>query len=223
MKERGSATSPSTSRSSCRAWPAPSRTWARRAAPGKPGRYNVVYEYREEEVGREAGRIAVALVNHLVAPATRRRVRLRRLSSGLIRLAERRAFGPSTQAIDRRGRLARHPLHPPRPDEPRPARPGHPPAAHPRDDDLAHLGHRGRHRVGQEPHQPLLSSAGLPVPRSQVVRTRGRCGRGCQALGYPVVVKPLDGNHGRGVGLDLRTDEDVRRGLPGRLRREPRR
>ncbi len=35
---------------------------------GVEGQYNVVYEYREEEVGLEAGRIAVALVNHLVAP-----------------------------------------------------------------------------------------------------------------------------------------------------------
>ena len=35
---------------------------------GPRGRYNVVYEFREEQVGLEAGRIAVALVNHLVAP-----------------------------------------------------------------------------------------------------------------------------------------------------------
>ena len=35
---------------------------------GKVGQYNCIYEYREEEVGIEAGRIAVALVNHLVAP-----------------------------------------------------------------------------------------------------------------------------------------------------------
>ncbi|MEA2622837.1 MAG: cyanophycin synthetase, partial [Chloroflexota bacterium] len=35
---------------------------------GEYGQYHVIYEFREEEVGREAGRIAVALVNHLVAP-----------------------------------------------------------------------------------------------------------------------------------------------------------
>ena len=29
-------------------------------------------------------------------------------------------------------------------------------------------------------------------------------------IGYPVVLKPLDGNHGRGVMLDLRNDDDVR-------------
>ena len=35
---------------------------------GTHGQYNVIYEYREEHVGLEAGKIAVALVNHLVAP-----------------------------------------------------------------------------------------------------------------------------------------------------------
>ncbi len=37
-------------------------------AAGAHGQYNCIYEYREEDVGLEAGRMAVALVNHLVAP-----------------------------------------------------------------------------------------------------------------------------------------------------------
>ena len=37
-------------------------------AAGAYGQYNCIYEYREEQVGLEAGRMAVALVNHLVAP-----------------------------------------------------------------------------------------------------------------------------------------------------------
>ncbi|MEA2537622.1 MAG: cyanophycin synthetase, partial [Chloroflexota bacterium] len=35
---------------------------------GPYGQYNVIYEFREESVGVEAGRMAVALVNHLVDP-----------------------------------------------------------------------------------------------------------------------------------------------------------
>jgi len=67
---------------------------------GPRGQYNCIYEYREENVGLEAGRMAVALVNHLVAPddpdvffdfAPE--------MEALIRLAERQAFGPSTQAL----------------------------------------------------------------------------------------------------------------------------
>ncbi len=67
---------------------------------GEHGQYNVIYEFREESVGIEAGKLAVALVNHLVAPddpsvAIDFMAELERL----IRVAERQAFGPSTQAI----------------------------------------------------------------------------------------------------------------------------
>ena len=67
---------------------------------GVRGQYNCIYEYREETVGLEAGRMAVALVNHLVAPDDPAvffdfAPELERL----IRLAERQAFGPSTQAL----------------------------------------------------------------------------------------------------------------------------
>jgi cyanophycin synthetase len=36
---------------------------------GERGRYNVIYEFREESVGIDAGKLAVRLVNHLVAPS----------------------------------------------------------------------------------------------------------------------------------------------------------
>jgi cyanophycin synthetase len=64
---------------------------------GTTGRYTVIYGYWEEQVGLEAGRLAVRLVNHLVKkdPTLDFPAELERL----IRLAERRAFGPSTQAI----------------------------------------------------------------------------------------------------------------------------
>ena len=90
---------------------------------GEHGQYNVIYEYREEQVGIEAGRMAVALVNHLVAPddpafAFDFMAELERL----IRLAERQAFGPVHAGAPRRGRRPRHPVHPARPPLPRPAR-----------------------------------------------------------------------------------------------------
>ncbi len=43
-------------------------------AAGSPGQYNVIYDYVEEQVGLEAGKLAVRLVNHLVEG--RGRVRL---------------------------------------------------------------------------------------------------------------------------------------------------
>src|SRR6476659_4587453 len=60
----------------------------------------------------------------------------------------------------------------------------------------------------------LLNSAGLPVPRSQTVRTEDEAVAAAKTLGFPVVVKPLDGNHGRGVNLNLLTEDDVRRAVP---------
>ena len=77
---------------------------------GEYGRYNVIYEYREEQVGIEAGRIAVALVNHLVAPERPRR-RLR--PHGRARAAHPARGAARVRAVDagahRRGRRPRHP------------------------------------------------------------------------------------------------------------------
>ena len=64
----------------------------------------------------------------------------------------------------------------------------------------------------------LLDSAGLPVPRADVVDTEDGAVAVARRLGYPCVVKPLDGNDGRGVDLDLRSEEAVR----GRVRRRAR-
>jgi cyanophycin synthetase len=182
---------------------------------GQTGRYNVIYEYGEESVGIEAGRLAVRLVNHLVAPddpdqAFDYPAELERL----IRQAERQAFGPSTQAIV---------------DE-----------ALSRDIPIIRLDRFSLVQLGQGVHQQriratmtsrtsgiavdvasdkdltnrLLDSAGLPVPRSETVDAVEEAVAAARRIGFPCVVKPLDGNHGRGVALDLRSDDDVRAAFP---------
>ncbi len=182
---------------------------------GPRGRYNVIYEFREEQVGIEAGKAAVALVNHLVAPEDPAHAfdfpgELERL----IRVAERQAFGPSTQALI---------------DE-----------AVSRDIPYIRLDRYSLVQLGQGVHQQriratmtsktsgiavdvasdksltnrLLDSAGLPVPRSEVVDNADAAVGASRRLGYPCVVKPLDGNHGRGVHLDLRSEDDVRSAFP---------
>ena len=55
----------------------------------------------------------------------------------------------------------------------------------------------------------LLGSAGLPVPKQETVRSAEGAVAAARRIGFPVVVKPLDGNHGRGVCLDLRSDDEV--------------
>ena len=53
--------------------------------------------------------------------------------------------------------------------------------------------------------QPVAAfvAAGLPVPRSVAVRSLEEATREARRIGFPVVLKPLDGNHGRGVKLNL--------------------
>jgi len=55
----------------------------------------------------------------------------------------------------------------------------------------------------------LLKACGVPVPEGELVRSAEKAWEAAQELGVPVVVKPYDGNHGRGVSLDLRTRIDV--------------
>ncbi|MEX2182825.1 MAG: cyanophycin synthetase [Chloroflexota bacterium] len=183
---------------------------------GAYGQYNCIYEYREETVGIEAGRMAVALVNHLAAPDDESVFfdfanELERL----IRLAERQAFGPSTQALIDEAvsrdipfiRLDRHSLV-----------------------QFGHGIHQQRIRATMTSKTSaigvdiasdksltnrLLDSAGLPVPRADVVDTEDAAAAVAKRLGYPIVVKPLDGNHGRGVHLDLRSEEAVRAAFHG--------
>jgi cyanophycin synthetase len=45
----------------------------------------------------------------------------------------------------------------------------------------------------------------VPVPEGQIVDSAEEAWEAAQDIGLPVVVKPSDGNHGRGVSLDLRT------------------
>jgi cyanophycin synthetase len=189
---------------------------------GPHGQYNVIYQYVEEQVGLAAGRLAVALVNHLVAPDDPAvAVDLPTELERLIRVAERQAFGPSTQALI---------------DE-----------AAQRDIPWIRLDRHSLIQLGQGIHQQriratmtsrtaaiavdiasdkgltntLLSAAGLPVPRAEVVVDEEGAVAAARALGYPCVLKPLDGNHGRGVNLDLRDEAAVRAAFP-RARAESR-
>ena len=55
----------------------------------------------------------------------------------------------------------------------------------------------------------LLQSCGVPVPEGSLVRSAEEAWDEAQDIGLPVVVKPYDGNHGRGVSLNLMTEADV--------------
>ena len=50
----------------------------------------------------------------------------------------------------------------------------------------------------------------MPVPRAEIVRNAEAAVAAATRIGFPVAMKPLDGNHGRGVMLNLADEESVR-------------
>lgn len=55
----------------------------------------------------------------------------------------------------------------------------------------------------------LLKACGVPVPEGEIVKSAAAAWEAAQSVGLPVVLKPIDGNHGRGVSLDLSTQSDI--------------
>ncbi|MEY4328926.1 MAG: cyanophycin synthetase, partial [Pseudomonadota bacterium] len=56
----------------------------------------------------------------------------------------------------------------------------------------------------------LLKACGVPVPEGVVVENADDAWEAAQDIGLPVVVKPSDGNHGRGVFTNMMTEQEVR-------------
>jgi len=56
----------------------------------------------------------------------------------------------------------------------------------------------------------LLASCGVPVPEGAIARSADAAWEEAADIGLPVVVKPIDANHGRGVSLNLNTEAEVR-------------
>lgn len=55
----------------------------------------------------------------------------------------------------------------------------------------------------------LLKQVGVPVPEGEPVDSAEEAVAAAEDIGYPVVVKPQYGNHGRGVATNLQTREQV--------------
>jgi len=55
----------------------------------------------------------------------------------------------------------------------------------------------------------LLGEMGVPVPRGYSIRDEDELKRTVEAVGFPVVIKPLDGNHGKGATIGIETHEEA--------------
>ena len=180
----------------------------------RPGVYSVVYEYIQREEGIAAGELALKLLDSLL-PAELRTATDEAWDwaserDDFIRYAQQRALGPSTaslvRAAEERGipwlRLNRQ--------------------------SLVQLGH-GKYQqriqatiTGRTPHiavelasdkeetNKILGSLGLPVPRQQLVASQTDALKAARYLAGPVVLKPYNGNHGRGITINITADDDIR-------------
>jgi cyanophycin synthetase len=176
------------------------------------GVYNVVFEHQQEDVGLAAGKLGARLLNHLIFNAEPDFDFQQELEEKVIRLAERLAYGPSTGAIVSEAERRNIPVIRLDPNR-----------------SLVQLGHGTYQKrvwatvtsetsnisvdiaANKELTNRLLQEVGIPVPRSAVVRNADDAAKQAARIGFPVVIKPLDGNHGRGVCINLKDEDEVRR------------
>lgn len=63
----------------------------------------------------------------------------------------------------------------------------------------------------KEETKMLLEAAEIPVPRGTVIRTEAGLEEAIEKFGYPLVIKPIDGNHGKGNTTNITTREQAQR------------
>lgn len=187
----------------------------RSISDARPGVYTVVYEYAQREEGIAAGDLALRLLASLLPENLRPKDSVpegwnfAEARDQFIRYAQRRALGPSTASLVRAAEQRGIPW------------------LRMNEQSLVQLGH-GKYQqriqatvTGRTPHiavelasdkeetNKILASLGLPVPKQELVRTEEAALRAARRLGGPVVTKPYNGNHGRGITIAITKDEDV--------------
>lgn len=192
-------------------------TFGRTRSAGEVGHYNMVYAYVHRDVGLAACELAIKLLMHLLPADLQKKTgyeidddfNWEEEQTRFIRSAQRHAFGPSTASLVAAAverdipwiRLNKY--------------------------SLVQFGH-GKHQkriqatitsetnhiaveisCDKEDTHNLLNDLGLPVPQQRMVYSSREAVRAANRIGYPVVVKPLNANHGRGVSINLTSDDEI--------------
>ena len=174
------------------------------------GIYNVVFTYMEAKVGRYAAEASVDIAQALIDNTP---IDLPAIIQKLREMREEERLGPSTgsivdEAVKRKIpfiRLNRH--------------------------SLVQLGYGINQRriqatvasttsniaveiaCDKEDTKNLLEAAQIPVPKGIIVYDEEDLERAIKKLGYPLVTKPIDGNHGKGATTDLKNLEEAKAGF----------
>ncbi len=173
-----------------------------------PGIYQVVIEYQHEQAGRYAARAGVRMCQSIADTGTYPAAELVQDLRDLREFAASAALGPSTETLIKEAEArgipwiqlsARFMIQ------------------------LGYGVHQKRiqatlsNRTGvlgvelacdKEGTKNILGSAGVPVPRGTVINYLDQLQGAIEDVGgYPIVLKPLDGNHGRGITIDINSWE----------------
>ena len=191
-------------------------TFGKTRSLGPRGQYWIVYQYEQREVGLEAGALGLMLLESLLPPELRTPQAVpdgfdfAAERDDFIRFTQRHALGPSTAALVQAATERGIPW----------LRMG--------TNSLIQLGHgRYQRRVqatvtsqtshiavelasDKEETNKILGSLGLPVPRQELVTTEEAAVEAARDIGFPVVVKPYNANHGRGISIHMTSDSQVR-------------
>ena len=186
--------------------------YGRTRETGEKGIYNVVFAYFEEEVGRYAARAAVRLFLELAEgkPVDEIKKTIADEVQEMREIRENVRFGPSTGSIVEEAASRDIPY------------------IRLNDQSLVQLGygiHQQRIQAtttnrtnmistdiasNKAATKKLLGEMGVPVPKGYRIREENEVKSTVEAVGFPVVIKPLDGNHGRGATVGIETLEDAR-------------
>jgi cyanophycin synthetase len=181
--------------------------FGRTRGTGNHGEYSVVFSYLEENVGKYAALASVRIAEALIAGS---KYDLTDDIQHMRELREESRLGPSTGSIVEeaasRGipwiRLNKH--------------------------SLVQLGYGANQKriqatvasttsniaveiaCDKEDTKDLLEANGIAVPRGKIVRTEEGMFEAIAKVGYPIVCKPINGNHGRGATINITNDEDAK-------------
>ncbi|NEQ30966.1 MAG: cyanophycin synthetase [Leptolyngbya sp. SIO4C5] len=178
--------------------------FGRTRATSTAGVQQIVFEYLDEQAGRYAARAAIRLCSSLISLGRYPVDELQQDLSDLKDLWADAALGPSTQTIIKEAEAKGIPW--------------------------AQLRSRAMIQLGQGAYQKriqatlssqtgilgvelacdkegtkrILQDAGVPVPRGTVIHYLDELEEAVEAVGgFPIVIKPLDGNHGRGITINI--------------------
>lgn len=175
------------------------------------GIYNVVFAYYEEEVGRYVARAAVRLFLDLAEGKSVDEIKqtIEKEIREMREIREEVRFGPSTGSLVEEAESRNIPF------------------IRLNDQSLVQLGfgiYQKRIQAtttsqtnmisvdiagDKSATKKLLGEMGVPVPKGYRIRDEEDLEDTIDRIGFPVVIKPLDGNHGKGATVGIRTLEDA--------------